>query len=259
MRDGHRHDDGGPPVLAAHGVCKHFGGVRALHDVSLTVRDGSIHCVIGPNGAGKTTLFEVLSGTAPATRGRIEFAGRDITRLRADQISRLGLVRTFQAPRVISTMSVKENLLLGISGRRAGHRPARLLRRRHDDVGEAREIADHMNLADSLDALPVDLNHGARKRLQMGLSLTCAARVLLLDEPTAGMNAAETEEMSAIIREVVRSATVVVIEHDLDFVRRMADWVSVLDRGMILCEGTVEDVEADARVREAYTGARVDD
>jgi ABC-type branched-subunit amino acid transport system ATPase component len=245
---------GEDPLLEVEHVAKHFGGVRALTDVSLTVERGRIHCLIGPNGAGKTTLFEVLSGTPRATAGAIRFAGRDITRSSPDRIARMGLVRTFQSPRAIGTLTVRENLMLGVAGRDAGYSSLRLLRRRDAGSREADGVMRTVGLHHP-DASPADLSHGARKRLELGIALACGPRLLLLDEPTAGMNVAETEEISAIIRSVADRVTVVVIEHDLDFVRRMGDRVTVLHRGEVLTAGTVAEVEADERVQDVYVGS----
>jgi branched-chain amino acid transport system ATP-binding protein len=244
-----------PPILRAQKVTKRFGGVTAVEDVSLTVLSGRVHCLIGPNGAGKTTLFDVLSGATTASAGRVLFCGRDITRDPAHIRSQQGLVRTFQSPRPILTLTVRENLLLAASGWRGRHRARRLLWRGVDDRPRAEEILEAVRLEGQA-AWPSELSHGARKRLELGMALACGPKLLLLDEPTAGMNAAETGEMSEIIRGIGRHTTVLVIEHDLDFVRRMADVVTVLNRGRVLCEGPVEAVEQDDRVREVYIGGR---
>ena len=243
-------------LLRAENVSKRFGGVKAVQDVSLTVLAGRVHCLIGPNGAGKTTLFDVLTGATRASGGQVVFGGEDITSDSAASRSRHGLVRTFQSPRAILSLTAGENLLLAASGRRARHRARRLLFRGTDDHASVDEILDAVRI-ETPAAWPSELSHGARKRLELGMALACRPRLLLLDEPTAGMNAAETREMSEIIREIARETTVLAIEHDLDFVRRMADVVTVLDRGRILCEGSVGAVEHDERVREVYIGGRV--
>jgi ABC-type branched-subunit amino acid transport system ATPase component len=230
-----------------------FGGVRALDDVALRVEPARIHCLIGHNGAGKTTLFNVLAGSLRATSGRIAFQGRDIAGTPAHRISRLGLVRTFQRPRAVPTMTIGENLALAIAGRRAGHGLARLLLARGRDDAAIEAIAGTVRLPDP--AVPAsELSHGLRKRLELGIALACEPAMLLLDEPTAGMNAEETAEMADIVRGVVDRATVLLIEHDLAFVRRIADRVTVLHHGAVLTEGSIDEVERHPTVREVYLG-----
>ncbi len=242
-------------LLQAESVSKRFGGVKAVQEVSLSVQTGRVHCLIGPNGAGKTTLFDVLTGATRPSGGRVIFGGEDVTRYSAARRSRHGLVRTFQSPRAILTLSVGENLLLAAAGQRARYRARRLLLRGADDHAAVDGILNVVRVGEPA-AWPRELNHGARKRLELGMALACQPRLLLLDEPTAGMNAAETREMSQIIREIAHETTVLAIEHDLDFVRSMADVVTVLNRGRVLCEGSVEEVENDERVREVYIGGQ---
>jgi branched-chain amino acid transport system ATP-binding protein len=241
------------PLLEVSEVTKRFGGVEALASVSFSVFPGRIHCIIGPNGAGKTTLFNTISGLSPATSGRIIFAGKDISRTSADSISRLGLIRTFQQPRPITTLSVQENVALAASGVRARHRAWRLARGTDADREEVRSLLGLVRLDDPR-LLPTALSHGNRKRLELAMALACRPRLLLLDEPTAGMNLNETSEMLDILRETARQVTMVLIEHDMDVVRGLADVVTVLHRGRVLCEGAVPEVEANPTVQSAYLG-----
>jgi ABC-type branched-subunit amino acid transport system ATPase component len=241
-------------VLVVSGVSKRFRGVVALDDVSLSVAPGTVHCIIGPNGAGKTTLFNVLSGTERATGGQVRFRGEDITRLPVDRISRMGLVRTFQTPRAILTFGARANVGLALAGRGARNAALRLLLAREPPPEEAEALLERVGLA--VPDVPVsELSHGDRKRLELAVALACRPEVLLLDEPTSGMNEEETTEMAEIMRGLAGELTLVVIEHDLDFVRRMAERVSVLHQGRVLTQGSVAEVEADQRVRDVYLGA----
>jgi branched-chain amino acid transport system ATP-binding protein len=242
------------PVLAVNRVTKRFRGVVALRDVSLSVMPGGVHCIIGPNGAGKTTLFNVLSGTERATEGTVLFRGREITTSSVDRISRMGLVRTFQTPRAIMSFDARANVGLALAGRDAHHAAIRLLLSREPPGEEADRLLERVGL--EISEAPVsELSHGDRKRLELAVALACGPSLLLLDEPTAGMNEQETTEMAEIMRGLAGELTLVVIEHDLDFVRRMAERVSVLHQGQVLTEGSLAEVEADTRVRDVYLGA----
>ncbi|MBA3450312.1 MAG: ABC transporter ATP-binding protein [Chloroflexia bacterium] len=228
-------------VLQTRGLSRHFGGLRAVESVDLEVSEGQIHCIIGPNGAGKSTLFNVISGMIPATAGRVVFQNENITRKSPQAISRLGLVRSFQTPRVFASMTVLDHVLLAS--------------RERTDAGErAHDALVRVGLLERRAVLGSDLAHGEKKRLELAMALAMRPRLILLDEPTAGMNAHETEDIAGIVRQAAGSATVVVIEHDIDFVRGIADTVTVLHKGMVLREGTIADIEQDDDVRRVYLG-----
>lgn len=229
------------PMLRTESLTKRFGGLLAVNAVTLVVDRLGVHCVIGPNGAGKSTLFHLVSGLVRPDSGRVEFDGRDITRWSLEAVSRLGLVRSFQTPRVFTTLTVGDNLRLAAATRRQSEE----------------QLQSHLERFGLLVApkTPTSaLGHGQRKRLELALAVACQPKLLLLDEPTAGMNAQETEELEKVIREVAERTTIVVIEHDIDFVRRMADRLSVLHRGSLIREGTVAEIESDAVVRRVYLG-----
>ena len=251
-------NDPSSPIVWTERVAKRFGGVLAIADLSISILAGRLHCIIGPNGAGKTTFFNLLSGVIRPTSGRIYFRGDDITRLDPDEIARRGLVRTFQTPRPFLTLTVEENALLAHFGQTAGFLPFSILANRAgrlEGKAKALDVLERVGLLDIRARLVSSLAHGEKKRLELAVALACSPTILLLDEPTAGMNARETEEMSEIIRQVAHEITTVVIEHDLDFVRRMADFVTVLHQGGILCEGSVMEIENDDRVHRVYLGA----
>jgi ABC-type branched-subunit amino acid transport system ATPase component len=228
-------------VLQTTGLSQRFGGLRAVDDVDLEVREGEIHCIIGPNGAGKSTLFNLISGTLPVRVGRVAFEGRDIAGKPPHLISRLGLVRSFQTPRVFAAMTALDHARLASR------------ERNHDDA-VAREALRRVGLAERADVLGGDLAHGEKKRLELAMALAMRPKLILLDEPTAGMNAHETRAIAAIVRDVARSATVVVIEHDIDFVRGLADTVTVLHKGCVLRQGPIAAIERDDEVRRVYLG-----
>jgi branched-chain amino acid transport system ATP-binding protein len=230
-----------PLVLETVGLSRRFGGLRAVDGVDLRVRQGQIHCIIGPNGAGKTTLFNLISGLLPITAGRVSFAGRDVTGKPPQVISRLGLVRSFQTPRVFASLSVLDHALL--SSRESPH-----------ECPLAMSALERVGLLDRNQVRGGDLAHGEKKRLELAMALAMRPRLILLDEPTAGMNAHETEAIARIVREAAANATVVVIEHDIDFVRGLADVVTVLHKGSVLREGTIAEIESDDEVRRVYLG-----
>jgi branched-chain amino acid transport system ATP-binding protein len=228
-------------VLQTIGVSRRFGGLRAVDGVDLQVRDGRIHCIIGPNGAGKSTLFNLVSGMLPLSGGRVLFAGRDITGRAPHALGRLGLARSFQTPRVFASMPVLDHVLL--ASREAPH-----------DCPLAWEALARVGLRERGNVLAGDLAHGEKKRLELAMAIAMRPRLILLDEPTAGMNAHETEAIAGIVRELAREATVVVIEHDIDFVRGIADDVTVMHKGRVLREGSIAEIERDEEVRRIYLG-----
>ncbi len=228
-------------VLQTTGLARRFGGLRAVDGVDLRVREGRIHCIIGPNGAGKSTLFNLISGVLPPTAGRVAFEERDITRKSPQAIARLGLARSFQTPRVFASMPVLDHVLL--ASREHSH-----------DCPLARDALTRVGLHERAQALGESLAHGEKKRLELAMTLAMRPRLVLLDEPTAGMNAYETDAVATIVREIAAAATVAIIEHDIDFVRVLADDVTVLHKGSVLREGTIAEIEGDDLVRRVYLG-----
>jgi urea transport system ATP-binding protein len=234
-------------ALEVSNLCLSFGGVVALDRLDLGVREGEVRCVIGPNGAGKTTFLNAVSGVVRPDSGRILLNGRESTNLSAPAVARRGLVRSFQTPTVFAGLSVRTNVELG------ARRPTTAT----DDVDHAERVdvlLDMLGLAYRAEAHAADLSHGEKKRLELAMLMASPPRLLLLDEPTAGMSTRETQEISELIQRLRGAMTVVIVEHDMAFVRGIAESVSVLHRGRLFAEGAVNEVAQDPRVRDIYLG-----
>ncbi|MBI3635978.1 MAG: ABC transporter ATP-binding protein [Candidatus Rokubacteria bacterium] len=243
-------------ALRLDGVNKAFGGLRAVEDVALAVRPGERRALIGPNGAGKTTLFNMIAGALPVTSGTITLFGRDVTRVAAQRRAWLGLGRTFQISNLFPTLTVAENCLLAVqaltSTRLMMHRP---LSGYHDLHARAQATLEAVGLAERAHATVRNLSHGEQRQLEIGLALAGAPRLLLLDEPTAGLSPAESQAMAQLITRLDPAITVLIIEHDMDIVLELARHVTVLHQGRVIADGTRDDVRADPLVREIYLGA----
>jgi branched-chain amino acid transport system ATP-binding protein/neutral amino acid transport system ATP-binding protein len=252
------------PLLEVRGLVRRFGGVVALDGLDLAVRRGTVTALIGPNGAGKSTAFQCISGVIRPDAGRVMFDGKDITGARPDRVTRAGLVRSFQIARGIPRLTVLENLLLY-----GQHQPGESLavallgmpsmRRREEELRDrAVAIAARLNLTRVLDNQAAALSGGQKKLLEIGRALMAQPKLLLLDEPVAGVNptlAAEIARHIAHLRE--EGMTVLVVEHHMDFVASLCDPVIVMAEGKLLAQGDFESIANDARVQEAYMGRRV--
>jgi branched-chain amino acid transport system ATP-binding protein/neutral amino acid transport system ATP-binding protein len=248
-------------ILDVRGVTRAFYGVHALNGVDLEVERGRITGLIGPNGAGKTTLFNCITGVVPAHSGRITFDGEDITRWRPDRISRRGLIRTFQIARGFQRLTVLENLLLygpdqpGETVLAAVLRPPALAAREAELHERALAIARRLNLTSVLDNKAAELSGGQKKLLEIGRALMAEPRLILLDEPIAGVNPSLAREIGERLREMVRDGiTLLLIEHQMDMIARLCDHVIVLADGRRLAEGSFEEMVNDPRVQESYMG-----
>jgi branched-chain amino acid transport system ATP-binding protein len=248
-------------LLEVQGLCRSFGALRAVQDVSLSVEPGERRAIIGPNGAGKTTLFNLISGELPPTAGRVLLAGVDVTRLPPDRRCALGLARTFQRNNLFPGLSVAENLALPLRRRHATSAdPFRDAARGYPGiVDEARDMLVRLGLAERAASPARDLSYGEQRQLEIGLALACGPRVLLLDEPTAGMSPAETAQVTGLIRALPRSMAVLIIEHDMDVVFALADRIAVLHNGRLLADDTPEATRANPEVQAAYLGPRLED
>ncbi|HEY3960214.1 MAG TPA: ABC transporter ATP-binding protein [Solirubrobacteraceae bacterium] len=232
------------PVLELRGVSKRFGGIRALEEVSLAVQEGSTVAIIGPNGAGKSTLFALVSGELQPSEGTILLAGRALGRLSAERRARAGLGRTFQSARLFAGLTVRENVELALVRRG----------RREEEV---REALAEVSLLERIERRAGALAQGERKRLELAMVLAQRPRLLLLDEPTAGMGAQERATIMELIVGAVdrRGLTMVFSEHDMDTVFAHAQRIVVLDRGAVVADGSPQMVRADERVQEIYLGS----
>jgi urea transport system ATP-binding protein len=240
-------------MLDIRKLSKKFGGLAIFSDLDLTVGKGELRCIIGPNGAGKTTLFNLITGRLRSDSGEIRFEDRNICRLPVHEITRLGIGRKFQAPSVFEEMTVWDNLL--VAG--TGHRRARRLfttRTDPDLASRAERVLDSVRLASRRRDLAGSLSHGQKQWLEIGIVMLNDPRLVLLDEPTAGMTVAETAETADLIQEVFKDRTAIIIEHDIGFVRRLDSRVTVLNRGGVMKEGSFDEIAADAAVRKAYLG-----
>jgi branched-chain amino acid transport system ATP-binding protein len=243
------------PILEASGLTKEFVGFTAVKNVNLKVREGAIHALIGPNGAGKTTVFNLLTKFLSPTAGTITFDGTEVTRERPEQISRRGLVRSFQISATFPHLSVLENVRIALQ-RKAGlatqfWRSDRVL----DTLnGRATELIEAVNLQTFIDTPAVDLSYGRKRALELATTLALEPKMILLDEPMAGMGHEEIDRVVALIRQAAVGRTVLMVEHNLSVVSNLCDQITVLQRGEIIAEGSYAKVSSDPRVREAYMG-----
>jgi branched-chain amino acid transport system ATP-binding protein len=242
------------PALAVAGVTKAFDALVAVRDVSLTIARGERRAILGTNGAGKTTLFNIIAGDFPPTGGSLQFFGADITRLPAYRRTRLGISRTYQASRVLSNLSVSDNLYLAMRG----VRPRRFsLRRPH--AGDplrtrCRTLAAQAGLPDRLELMASELSHGEQRQLEIAMALATQPRLLLLDEPAAGLSPSERPALASMLRTLPADVTVVLIEHDMEVALHVADRVSVMHEGAVVFEGTPAQTAASELVQSIYLG-----
>lgn len=232
-------------LLELRRVSRHFGSFRALDEVDLTVRPGARHAIIGPNGAGKSTLFGLISGTLPATAGTILVDGQDVTRLPVHRRVGLGVAATFQHSSLFLRETVLENVLLAVVRRTASRDAA---------IAQSHELLDRVGLPTRHDLPAAELSHGERRQLEVAVALGTEPRLLLLDEPAAGMSPAETARLTELIAALPREVTVLLIEHDLDMVFELADTVTVMHLGRHLKTGSPDEVRASTEVQTAYLG-----
>ena len=244
-------------MLQVQNVTKNFGSLIAVHSVSMTVEPGELRAIIGPNGAGKTTFFNMISGFFPPTSGRIIFDGQDVTQVPASSRVGLGMARTFQITEIFPELTVHENVLSAAEVA-AGQR-LHMWRRKADAARAEQVVADtlqQVGLSAKSDRLVGELAHGDQRATEIAMALALRPRLLLLDEPTAGMGDQETYEITGLIRRLHRDSkyTIVLIEHDMRVVFHLADRISVLDQGRLLAEGTPAEIAANEAVQAAYLG-----
>jgi urea transport system ATP-binding protein len=244
----------GDTLLYLDGVTVSFDGFRALNSLSLVLEEGEMRAVIGPNGAGKTTMMDVITGKTRPDLGKVVYqADTDLTKLDEPAIAALGIGRKFQKPTVFEPHTVWDNLLLALAGDR---RPRFSLWARETPAehGRIEEILETVRLVDQRDRRSGDLSHGQKQWLEIGMLLAQEPRLLLVDEPVAGMTDSETEQTAELLREINRTRAVVVVEHDMAFVRALGVKVTVLHEGSVLSEGSIDHVSEDPKVIEVYLG-----
>ena len=244
------------PILRLRGVGRRFGGLQAVAGVDLELRPGERRAVLGPNGAGKTTLFNLISGDFSPTEGTIELFGRDVTREPARFRGRSGLRRTYQTSKLFLGLTVEDNIYLSLLGERGGH--LRLVRTRRDGElrEQAREAARTVGLAGRLDSIVGELSHGEHRQLEVGMARATHPKLMMLDEPAAGLSRTERQTLTELLLGLDQSITVMLIEHDMDVALRVAQWVTMMHEGKIVAEGTPAEIRGNQLVHDLYLGSR---
>jgi branched-chain amino acid transport system ATP-binding protein len=241
-------------ALRLDGVSRHFGALKAVENVSFSVAAGERREEIGANGAGKTTLFNVITGDYPATAGRVRFFGDDVTAHPAHERIRAGLRRTYQSSQLFRDLSVRDNLFLAVRGVARGRFSFMRPGRGSSTRAAAEDLLDRVRLTNVGDELVATLSHGQQRQLEVGMALAGAPRLILFDEPAAGLSPAERHELVLLLRALPSHMSFILIEHDLEIALRVVDHVSVMHNGRLLKEGTPQQIENDADVQEIYMG-----
>jgi urea transport system ATP-binding protein len=240
-------------ILQTEGLTVSFDGFKAVDGLSISVETDEVRAIIGPNGAGKTTLLDLVSGRTSPTSGKVKFKGRELTGMREYQIVRAGIGRKFQTPSVYESLTVFENLEMSYPDPR-GWWSAWRFQRSAEVIATIEDIAERVYLKDRLRDRAETLGHGQKQWLEIGALLIQRPELLLLDEPVAGMSVADREMTAELLRTLSKGRAMVVVEHDMDFVKQIAHKVTVLHQGRLLAEGTMEGVQGDPRVIEVYLG-----
>jgi branched-chain amino acid transport system ATP-binding protein len=243
-------------ALVLQGVTRSFGALRAVDDVSLTVAAGEKRAILGANGAGKTTLFNAITGDFPPTAGRIRFFGEDITALQPFERIRKGLRRTYQSSLLFRDLTVRDNLFLAVRGQSAGRYSLRRAGAAHASRLATEELLARARLSHLADEPVANLAHGQQRQLEIGMALAGAPRLILFDEPAAGLSPAERRELVALLTSLPTHMSYVLIEHDLDIALRVVERVTVMHNGRVLKEGTPAEIEGDAQVQAIYMGGK---
>jgi branched-chain amino acid transport system ATP-binding protein len=243
-------------ILETENLTKAFGALTAVNDVSLKIEGGTLHSIIGPNGAGKTTLFNLLTGTFAPSSGRILLDGKEITGTPAHRIAHLGLARSFQRTNVFPAFSLLDNVWIaafacsaswkGLTWKKTDYYP--------EVTGRARQALSDVGLSNRSNQLAREISHGEQRQLELAIALAAAPRVLLLDEPAAGLSPEETRRMVALVRALKGRYTIVLIEHKMDIIMRVSDRISVMHFGALIAEGSPEEIQRNPEVRRAYLG-----
>jgi ABC-type branched-subunit amino acid transport system ATPase component len=239
-------------VLRTEGLTIRFGGLTALNNVNLEVRRGEIRAVIGPNGAGKSTFFNCVTGVLRPTSGRILLNGNDIAGQPPNLISRSGIARSYQITNILPNATALENVRIAAQSRRHGWNMFRHYTEFRDIIDKAEAVLASVGLASKADELASNLSHGEQRNLEIGIALATEPQLLCLDEPTAGMSAAETQDIMQLVRKIAKDLTVLIVEHDMPLVMELADRITVLHYGQVLAEGPPAEIQNNPRVMEVY-------
>ena len=246
-----------PPALRLRGLTRRFGGIAAVSEVTFDIEVGARHGIIGPNGAGKTTLFNMISGELGTTSGSIELFGRDVTHVSAPRRVAQGLGRTYQITRIFPRLTVRQNLAIAFHGLRSSKfsmlKPWMAYGQCQQEIAD---LAAGFLLDNRLESRAGDLSHGEQRQLEVALALALKPRVLLLDEPAAGLSPGERVGIRSLLQRLPSGLTLVMIEHDMDIVRDVVDRIEVLDFGQLVAQGSTADIRANPRVRQIYLGSR---
>ncbi len=247
----------GTSILETNVLTKKFGALAAVLDVSFSIEEGTIHAIVGPNGAGKTTFFNLLTGFLKPTSGSIRFMGQEITGLPVHQISRLGLSRSFQITNVMPKLRVFENVRLAAQSRSRRNFHLFASPEKLSNVNrKTSEILEKVRLTNVYNEPADNLSHGELRQLEIGMALATDPALMLLDEPTAGMALDETRNTVALIKEIAQNVTILLIEHDMDMVFAIADWISVFHYGQLLVTDVPDKISANQEVQNAYLGGK---
>jgi len=242
-------------ALECVNLSKRFGGLDAVNKINLRVKVGERRAILGPNGAGKTTFFRLISGEFPVTSGSIRYFGRDITQMACHRRTHLGLGRTFQITNLFPTLTVLDNLILAAMGlRRTKFSMLRPLSTYRDIQQRAMELLEKVGMTDRKGEIVRNLSHGEQREIEIALALISSPRVLLLDEPTAGLSPAESAMITQTVQKLDRSITILIIEHDMDVAFSIADRITVLHQGCLFAEGSQAEIQNNTRVQEIYFG-----
>jgi branched-chain amino acid transport system ATP-binding protein len=243
---------GAAPVLRTEGLTRRFGGLTALNGVNFELQPGELRAVIGPNGAGKSTFFNCLTGVLRPTAGKILFNGDDVTGLPPDRISQKGIARSYQITNILPNVTALENVRIAAQSRRHGWSMFRHHRAYRDLIAEAEAVLESVGLRAKADEVAANLSHGEQRNLEIAIALATKPVLLCLDEPTAGMSAAETHETMELVRRIATGLTILIVEHDMQVVMELAQRITVLHHGEILAEGTPAEIQQNPTVQEVY-------
>jgi branched-chain amino acid transport system ATP-binding protein len=239
-------------LLRTEGLSVRFGGLTALDNVDFEIPRGQIRAIIGPNGAGKSTFFNCLTGVLRPTSGRILFNGEDIAGLPSNRISQKGIARSYQITNILPNATTLENVRIAAQSRRHGWNMVRHHSDFPDLIERAESVLESVGLLGKADELAANLSHGEQRNLEIGIALATEPQLLCLDEPTAGMSAAETHDTMALVRSIAKNLTILIVEHDMQVVMALAQRITVLHYGEVLAEGTPAEIQQNSRVLEVY-------